>query len=148
LRYSQRYCRLPASMRATAASQRATRPSSPSRTGSDSDMTFILGRESVHRTVGAVRKRWLRHVGARGRRERRVRWRGVSVAHHDGPTSSGEYEMPSLSLRLLRSRGTWVVTTIAALAILVFGHGGEGQFSPDSFEHRGVTYFYVPHTDL
>ena len=45
--------------------------------------------------------------------------------------------------QLLKSRRAWVVTVVAALAIPLFGRGGEGQFSPDSFEHRGVTHFYA-----
>ncbi len=27
------------------------------------------------------------------------------------------------------------------------GHGGESQFSPDTYEHRGVRFLYVPGTD-
>ena len=51
---------------------------------------------------------------------------------------------------MLKSRRAWAlaITAVAAVMVAWSGRGGEAQFSPDTFESRGVNYFYVPHTDL
>jgi hypothetical protein len=51
---------------------------------------------------------------------------------------------------MLKSHRAWAlaITAVAAVMVVWSGRGGEAQFSPDTFESRGVSYFYVPLTDL
>jgi hypothetical protein len=50
--------------------------------------------------------------------------------------------MKKVAIRLCLAVG------LAALVVGGCGHGGESQFSPDSFEHRGVLYFWIPYTSI
>src|SRR5690349_4424283 len=41
----------------------------------------------------------------------------------------------------------WVIGLSFPLIVFGCGYGGEGQFSPDSFEFRGVSTFSFPYVD-
>ena len=42
----------------------------------------------------------------------------------------------------------FAVVGVVMLILLIGGHYGESQFSPDSFETRGVSCYYIPQTNL
>src|SRR6476619_4104291 len=54
-----------------------------------------------------------------------------------------------MAMKSLRRKLLWfsVVGIVCLMLVLLLGRGGESQFSPVTFELRGVRTYHIPYTD-